>query len=60
MSACSATINTAIRATRRGGITCVGGAAMAGDKEVSLSAYDLFRNGQDAGGMPIWIGRSRS
>lgn len=39
----SATIDTAIKATRRGGTTCVVGAAMPGD-EVSLSAYDLFMN----------------
>jgi S-(hydroxymethyl)glutathione dehydrogenase / alcohol dehydrogenase len=37
----SATIDTAIRATRRGGTTCVVGAAMPGD-DVSLSAYRLF------------------
>jgi S-(hydroxymethyl)glutathione dehydrogenase / alcohol dehydrogenase len=37
----SATIDTAIRATRRGGTTCVVGAAMPGDN-VSLSAYHLF------------------
>ncbi|MGB8403992.1 MAG: zinc-binding dehydrogenase, partial [Mycobacterium sp.] len=39
----SATIDTAIRATRRGGTTCVVGAAMPGDN-LSLSAYDLFMN----------------
>jgi S-(hydroxymethyl)glutathione dehydrogenase / alcohol dehydrogenase len=37
----SATIETAVRATRRGGTTCVVGAAMPGDN-LSLSAYDLF------------------
>ena len=39
----SATIDAAIKATRRGGTTCVVGAAMPGD-DVSLSAYDLFMN----------------
>ena len=39
----SATIDTAIKATRRGGTTCVVGAAMPGDN-LSLSAYDLFMN----------------
>jgi S-(hydroxymethyl)glutathione dehydrogenase / alcohol dehydrogenase len=39
----SATIDAAIRATRRGGITCVVGAAAPGDN-LSLSAYDLFMN----------------
>jgi S-(hydroxymethyl)glutathione dehydrogenase/alcohol dehydrogenase len=39
----SATIDTAIKATRRGGTTCVVGAAMPGD-DLSLSAYDLFMN----------------
>lgn len=39
----SATIETAIKATRRGGTTCVVGAASPGDT-VSLSAYDLFMN----------------
>jgi S-(hydroxymethyl)glutathione dehydrogenase/alcohol dehydrogenase len=39
----SATIETAIKATRRGGTTCVVGAAMPGET-VSLSAYDLFMN----------------
>lgn len=37
----STTIATAVKATRRGGTTCVVGAAMPGD-DVSLSAYDLF------------------
>lgn len=37
----SAVIDTAIRATRRGGTTCVVGAAMPGD-DLSLSAYHLF------------------
>jgi S-(hydroxymethyl)glutathione dehydrogenase/alcohol dehydrogenase len=41
----SATIETAIRATRRGGTTCVVGAAMPDDR-ISLSAYDLFMNGK--------------
>jgi S-(hydroxymethyl)glutathione dehydrogenase/alcohol dehydrogenase len=39
----SATIDAAIKATRRGGTTCVVGAAAPGD-DVSLSAYDLFMN----------------
>lgn len=39
----SATIDAAIKATRRGGTTCVVGAAMRGD-DLSLSAYDLFMN----------------
>jgi S-(hydroxymethyl)glutathione dehydrogenase / alcohol dehydrogenase len=39
----SATIDTAIKATRRGGTTCVVGAAMPGD-DLTLSAYDLFMN----------------
>ena len=39
----STTIDTAIKATRRGGTTCVVGAAMPGD-DLSLSAYDLFMN----------------
>ena len=39
----SATIETAIKATRRGGTTCVVGAATPGEL-VSLSAYDLFMN----------------
>ncbi|BDX32815.1 alcohol dehydrogenase [Mycobacterium antarcticum] len=38
-----ATIETAIKATRRGGTTCVVGAAAPGDV-VTLSAYDLFMN----------------
>jgi S-(hydroxymethyl)glutathione dehydrogenase / alcohol dehydrogenase len=37
----SATIDTAIKATRRGGTTCVVGAATPGDN-LSLSGYDLF------------------
>ncbi|QLL05373.1 Zn-dependent alcohol dehydrogenase [Mycobacterium vicinigordonae] len=37
----SATIDAAVRATRRGGTTCVVGAAMPGD-DVSLSAFHLF------------------
>jgi S-(hydroxymethyl)glutathione dehydrogenase/alcohol dehydrogenase len=37
----SSTIATAIKATRRGGTTCVVGAATPGD-ELSLSAYELF------------------
>ena len=41
----SATIETAIRATRRGGSTCVVGAASPGEL-ISLSAYDLFMNGK--------------
>ena len=41
--AAARTIETAIKATRRGGTTCVVGAAMPGDM-VSLSAYDLFMN----------------
>ena len=39
----SSTIDTAIKATRRGGTTCVVGASMPGD-DLSLSAYDLFMN----------------
>jgi S-(hydroxymethyl)glutathione dehydrogenase/alcohol dehydrogenase len=39
----SATIEIAIKATRRGGTTCVVGAATPGEL-VSLSAYDLFMN----------------
>jgi S-(hydroxymethyl)glutathione dehydrogenase/alcohol dehydrogenase len=39
------TIETAIAATRRGGTTCVVGAALPEDK-VALSAYDLFMNGK--------------
>jgi S-(hydroxymethyl)glutathione dehydrogenase/alcohol dehydrogenase len=39
----SATIETAVKATRRGGTTCVVGAAMPGDN-LTLSAYDLFMN----------------
>lgn len=39
----STTIDTAIKATRRGGTTCVVGAAMPGD-DVAISAYDLFMN----------------
>ena len=39
----SATIESAVKATRRGGTTCVVGAASPGD-DVSLSAYDLFMN----------------
>jgi S-(hydroxymethyl)glutathione dehydrogenase/alcohol dehydrogenase len=39
----SATIDAAIKATRRGGTTCVVGAATPGDN-LSLSAYDLFMN----------------
>ncbi|MCW2516763.1 MAG: hypothetical protein JWR11_5805 [Mycobacterium sp.] len=39
----SATIETAIKATRRGGTTCVVGAARPGEA-VALSAYDLFMN----------------
>lgn len=39
----SVTIDAAIKATRRGGTTCVVGAAMPGD-DLSLSAYDLFMN----------------
>jgi S-(hydroxymethyl)glutathione dehydrogenase / alcohol dehydrogenase len=41
----AAVIDTAIRATRRGGTTCVVGAAMPGDK-IELSAYDLFMSGK--------------
>lgn len=41
----SATIETAIAATRRGGTTCVVGAALPEDR-VALSAYDLFMNGK--------------
>lgn len=40
-----ATIETAIAATRRGGTTCVVGAALP-EERVALSAYDLFRNGK--------------
>src|SRR5690625_3171018 len=40
-----ATIETAIAATRRGGTTCVVGAALPEDR-VALSAYDLFMNGK--------------
>ena len=39
------TIDAAIRGTRRGGTTCVVGAAKPGDT-VELSAYDLFMNGK--------------
>lgn len=39
----SAAIDTAIKATRKGGTTCVVGAAMPGD-DLALSAYDLFMN----------------
>jgi S-(hydroxymethyl)glutathione dehydrogenase/alcohol dehydrogenase len=39
------TIETAIAGTRRGGTTCVVGAALPDDK-VALSAYDLFMNGK--------------
>ncbi len=38
-----ATIDTAVKATRRGGVTCVVGAAMPSET-VTLSAYDLFMN----------------
>ncbi len=45
----SSTIETAIKATRRGGTTCVVGAAMPGEM-VSLSAYDLFMNAKTLAG----------
>jgi S-(hydroxymethyl)glutathione dehydrogenase/alcohol dehydrogenase len=41
----SATIDTAIRATRRGGTTCVVGAATPEDR-LTLSPYDLFMDGK--------------
>lgn len=41
----SATIETAIAATRRGGTTCVVGASQPEDR-VALSAYDLFMDGK--------------
>lgn len=41
----SATIETAIAATRRGGTTCIVGASLPEDR-VALSAYDLFMNGK--------------
>jgi S-(hydroxymethyl)glutathione dehydrogenase/alcohol dehydrogenase len=41
----SSTIETAIAATRRGGTTCVVGAALPEDT-IALSAYDLFMNGK--------------
>jgi S-(hydroxymethyl)glutathione dehydrogenase/alcohol dehydrogenase len=41
----SSTIENAIAATRRGGTTCVVGAALPEDT-VALSAYDLFMNGK--------------
>ena len=40
-----ATIETAIEATRRGGTTCIVGAAPV-DERVSLSAYDLYMHGK--------------
>lgn len=40
-----ATIETAIDATRRGGTTCIVGAAPV-DERVSLSAYDLYMHGK--------------
>jgi S-(hydroxymethyl)glutathione dehydrogenase/alcohol dehydrogenase len=40
-----ATIETAIEATRRGGTTCIIGAAPP-DERVSLSAYDLYMHGK--------------
>lgn len=41
----SAAIDTAIKATRRGGTTCVVGAAMPSDR-LSMSPYDLFMHGK--------------
>jgi S-(hydroxymethyl)glutathione dehydrogenase / alcohol dehydrogenase len=40
-----ATIETAVEATRRGGITCIVGASPP-DERISLSAYDLYMHGK--------------